>query len=94
MKNQELYYQVIIEPKGGHLLDHDEWKEEALVSLNDDSEVVFDEKETDSRAYKEYLEEVKKSGYKVIKLIGIKFYNSDTRGEEVFALDFQAKLLG
>ncbi|MFZ1301819.1 MAG: DEAD/DEAH box helicase family protein [Candidatus Microsaccharimonas sp.] len=93
VKNQELYYQVIIEPKGGHLLDHDEWKEEALVSLNDDSEVVFDENENDSRAYKEYLEEAKRSGYKVIKPIGIKFYNSDTRGEEVFALDFQDKVL-
>lgn len=93
VKNQELYYQVIIEPKGGHLLDQDDWKEEALISLNDDSEVVFDENESDSRAYKEYLEEAKKNGYKVIKPIGIKFYNSDTRGEEDFALDFQAKIL-
>ncbi len=93
VKNQELYYQVIIEPKGGHLLNHDEWKEEALMSLNDDSEVVFDENENDTRAYKEYLAEAKQNGYKVIKPIGIKFYNSDTRGEEVFAVEFQDKVL-
>jgi type III restriction enzyme len=40
--NQQLYYQVIIEPKGGHIIEQDAWKEEALISLNDDSEVVFD----------------------------------------------------
>jgi type III restriction enzyme len=33
------------------------------------------------------------SGYKEIKPIGIKFYNSDTRGEADFALDFERKLL-
>ena len=35
--NQQLYYQVIIEPKGGHILEQDDWKEEVLISLNDDS---------------------------------------------------------
>ncbi len=91
--NNELYYQVLIEPKGGHILDQDLWKEQALISLNDNSEVVFDSNEDDKRAYKEYLAEMSQHGYKVIKPLGIKFYNSDKRGEADFALDFQDKLL-
>jgi len=91
--NKRLYYQVIIEPKGGHLLEQDAWKEEALIALNDDSEVVFDSKENDKKAYAEYLKEMEKNGYKEVKPIGIKFYNSDTRGESDFALDFEGKLL-
>lgn len=91
--NHEMYYQVIIEPKGGHLLEHDDWKEEALLSLNDSSEVVFDANENDKQAYKDYLLEMSRHGYKEIKPVGIKFYNSDTRGESDFALDFQNKLL-
>ncbi len=89
----EMYYQCLIEPKGGHLLEQDAWKEEALISLADDSEVVFDAEDGDTRNYREYLEEVSKHGYKEVKNLGLKFYNSDTRGEEDFALDFQAKLL-
>ncbi len=91
--NGEMYYQCLIEPKGGHLLEHDVWKEEALISLNDDSEVVFDARDGDTRNYREYLAEVSKHGYKEIKSLGLKFYNSDPRGEEDFALDFQEKLL-
>ncbi len=90
--NQRLYYQVIIEPKGGHLLEQDSWKEEALITLNDNNEVVFDSNENDKQAYKDYLAKMRKHGYKEIKPIGIKFYNSDNRGESVFALDFQEKL--
>lgn len=89
----EMYYQCLIEPKGGHLLELDEWKEDALISLADDCEIIFDAQESDKRAYKDYLEEAKKHGYKEIKCLGLKFYNSDTRGEEDFALDFQEKLL-
>lgn len=91
--NGEMYYQALIEPKGGHILDGDLWKEEALVSLAHDSEVVFDAEESDSRNYREYLAEVSKHGYKEVKPLGLKFYNSDPRGEQDFALDFQAKLL-
>lgn len=91
--NGELYYQVLAEPKGGHILEQDIWKEEALISLADNSEVVFDAEESDTRNYREYLEEAKKHGYKVIKPLGLKFYNSDPRGEADFALDFQEKLL-
>lgn len=91
--NQEMYYQVIIEPKGGHLLEQDAWKEEALISLNNGSEVVFDATENHKQGYKAYLAEMSKHGYKEIKPIGIKFYNSEPRGEADFAMDFQQKLL-
>lgn len=93
VKTKEMYYQCLIEPKGGHLLEQDAWKEEALISLADDCEIVFDDEAGDTHNYKEYLEEVSKHGYKEIKSLGLKFYNSDSRGEEDFALDFQAKLL-
>jgi type III restriction enzyme len=93
VKNGEMYYQCLIEPKGGHLLEQDAWKEEALISLADDSKVVFDAEEGDTHNYREYLEEVSRHGYKEIKSLGLKFYNSDVRGQEDFALDFQAKLL-
>ncbi len=89
----EMYYQCLIEPKGGHILEQDLWKEQTLISLADDSEVVFDSDEGDTQNYKEYLEEASKHGYKEIKNLGLKFYNSDPRGEEDFALDFQDKLL-
>lgn len=93
VENGEMYYQVLAEPKGGHLLEQDAWKEEALISLADDAEVVFSAEEGDTRGYREYLEEASKHGYKVIKPLGLKFYNSDKRGQEDFALDFQEKLL-
>lgn len=93
VKTGEMYYQCLIEPKGGHLLEQDAWKEEALISLANDSEVVFEAEDSDTRNYRDYLEEVSKHGYKEIKSLGLKFYNSDTRGVEDFALDFQTKLL-
>jgi len=34
-KKQELHYQVFIEPKGTHLLEHDAWKETFLKSLKE-----------------------------------------------------------
>ncbi|MGQ0793168.1 MAG: DEAD/DEAH box helicase family protein [Deltaproteobacteria bacterium] len=92
-QNGEMYYQALIEPKGGHLLERDAWKEEALISLADDSEVVFDSDDGDTRNYREYLAEASKRGYKEVKPLGLKFYNSDPRGEADFALEFQAKLL-
>lgn len=36
---QSLHYQVFIEPKGGHLLKQDEWKESFLKSLKDRAEI-------------------------------------------------------
>ncbi len=92
VKNSEMYYQCLIEPKGGHLLEQDAWKEEALISLSNDSEIVFEAEEGDTRNYREYLTEVSKHGYKEIKSLGLKFYNTDPRDEAEFALDFQTKL--
>lgn len=91
--NNEMYYQCLIEPKGGHLLEHDAWKEEALIGLADSCKIVFDSEENDKQSYREYLLEISKNGYKEIKCLGLRFYNSDTRGEEDFALDFQNKIL-
>lgn len=90
--NQEMYYQCLIEPKGGHLLVNDEWKEEVLISLSDESSVIFDPVEEDDEGYKSFLKEVESMGYKEIKCLGFKFFNSDPRGETDFALDFRATL--
>jgi type III restriction enzyme len=93
VKSGEIYYQVLIEPKGGHLLEQDAWKEKALISLADNSEIVFDIEDSYARSnYQEYLAEISRHGYKEIKPLGLKFYNSD-RGDEEFAMDFQTKLL-
>lgn len=60
--------------------------------VNDSSEVVFDENEDDKKRYKEYLQEIKARGYQEIKNIGLKFFNTDPRTPEDFALDFEEKL--
>lgn len=91
--NKAMYYQCLIEAKGGHLLDYDDWKEEALIGLNEDSRIAFDAEDGDKQNYKEYLEEVSRRGYQEIKNIGLKFFNTDPRPVEDFALDFQEKLL-
>ena len=93
VKAGKMYYQCLIEPKGGHLLEHDAWKEQALISLADNSRIVFDSDSDDKSNYRKYLEEVRKRGYQEIKCLGLKFYNSDTRGEEEFALEVEDKLL-
>lgn len=90
--NKKMYYQCLIEPKGGHLLEQDKWKEESLIMLNDSSKVVFDENDDDRRKYKEYLQEIKSRGYQEVKNIGLKFFNTDPRPEADFALDFEDKL--
>ena len=36
---QSLYYQIFIEPKGGHLLKEDGWKENYLNSLKEKAEI-------------------------------------------------------
>ncbi|SHG45880.1 type III restriction enzyme [Fodinibius roseus] len=37
---KSLHYQIFIEPKGDHLLEHDEWKEEFLEELKDDYDLI------------------------------------------------------
>lgn len=90
--NKKMYYQCLIEPKGGHLLEQDKWKEESLLMLNDASEVTFDEEEDDKQRYKEYLKEIKARGYQEIKNIGFKFFNTSPRTVADFALDFEEKM--
>ncbi len=34
------YYQLFIEPKGGHIEDGDKWKEEFLLQIGEDKEIV------------------------------------------------------
>lgn len=36
---KQFHYQVFIEPKGTHLLEHDSWKEKVLTSLKDKTEI-------------------------------------------------------
>ena len=93
VENKAMYYQCLIEPKGGHILLQDAWKEEALIDLNENSKVSFASSDGDKKNYADYLEEIKSRGYQEIKNIGLKFFNSDTRGAEDFALDFEEKLL-
>jgi len=93
IKNKKMYYQCLIEPKGGHLLDQDKWKEEALMGLRGEGQIVFDADKDDKSGYQEYLKRAKNHGYQEIKSLGLKFYNSDKRGESDFAMDFQDRLL-
>lgn len=90
--NQKVYYQCLFEPKGGHLLQKDEWKEKALIALNDNSDIRFDDNALDDAQYRQYLTAMARHGYQEIKCLGFKFFNSDTRGERDFGADFHAKL--
>ena len=91
-ENSEMYYQCLIEPKGGHLLEKDTWKEEVLISLDDESQIVFDADQDDSQNYVEFLNEVKEHGYKEVKCLGFKFYNTEPRSESDFAIDFHNRM--
>lgn len=88
IKNKQMYYQCLIEPKGGHLLAHDEWKEKALINLADNCQISFD-----GNSYQDELKAIKKQDYQEIKCLGFRFFNSDTRGEMDFGQDFCQKLL-
>lgn len=97
--NKQLYYQCIVEVKGGHLLEKDAWKESALMSLNEGVDIAFDLEDEDinklsggKSAYRDYLTKVKDYGYQEIKPIGLKFYNTNPRDEADFTLDFDTKL--
>lgn len=90
--NQSVYYQCLFEPKGGHLLQKDEWKEKALIALNDNSEIRFEDNVLDDTNYRQYLAGMTNHGYQEIKCLGFKFFNSDTRGEHDFGADFNTRL--
>lgn len=89
--NQQMYYQCLIEPKGGHLLAHDEWKEKTLIALEQNSQVSF-KADNDNTDNPQYLEEIKAQNYQEIKCLGFKFFNSDTRGLNDFGKDFRKSL--
>lgn len=91
-ENGEMYYQCLIEPKGGHLLEKDAWKEEVLISLADECEITFDTDHDDTQNYVDFVNEVKEHGYKEVKCLGFKFYNTDPRPESDFAIDFHTKM--
>lgn len=90
--NKALYYQVIIEPKGGHLLLKDEWKEDLLKEINNQY--------ADGYGFKiELSEKLKQQGYKEenIKPIGLPFYTHTDKDnpdqERKFEEDFYRYVL-
>lgn len=60
-----LYYQVFIEPKGKHLLEHDEWKNQFLKSI--------------TKKYGSESILIKQN--KSYKLVGLPLYNNESEGE-------------
>ena len=99
--NHEMYYQIIIEPKGGHLLLKDGWKEQVLLNLNhlgsDDTEAS----PTDQDIAKGFMvaekspagQWIRQNGYKLIKPIGLPFYNHEGEQFSEFTAAFRQKLL-
>lgn len=103
VKNKTLYYQCIIEVKGGHLLQKDEWKEKALLDLDANSKISFldpnklemidDMYLKNHRDYNTYLASIKNRNIKNIKSLGFSFYNTDTEERKFnFEMEFKNKL--
>lgn len=93
--NHELYYQVIIEPKGGHLIAKDEWKEQALLDLNNPSDNSSNNNPDLAAKVAENSKMIQKlmnHGYNVIKPVGLPFYNHEGEQFAKFADAFQNKL--
>ena len=64
-EDNQLTYQLFLEPKGAHLLEHDKWKSEFLESIKE----KFKDKITNFSKTKKY------------KIIGLPFYNSENENE-------------
>lgn len=96
--HKKVYYQCIFEVKGGHIIDKDTWKEDALLSITRELTPSFEADENveklsgGKKAYQEYLDRLKNVGYAEIINLGFKFYNTDPRDETEFAADFESKL--
>lgn len=81
VQNRELYYQVIIEPKGSHIMAKDEWKEQVLLDMND----IAGSNDASSGigdnlvgvASPDVQNWLNANGYRIIKPIGLPFYNND-----------------
>lgn len=89
--NKQMYYQCLFEPKGGHLIAHDDWKEQVLIDLHQESQISFNHHSHDD--YQTYLDEIKQNNYQEIKCLGFKFFNSEYEKLAEFRQDFQDKLL-
>ena len=87
-------WSYIIEPKGGHILEHDQWKEDALLDIHENSGVSYNSTRKDTKADIEFMEKIKAQGYQKVKNIGLVFFNSDSE-ENLFKFvnDFESKLL-
>lgn len=101
IRNHEMYYQVIIEPKGGHLLAKDEWKEQVLLDLNQpydadthmgyklSSKVVT---EVSMAGEGDAAKQLINQGYRIIKPLGLPFYNHEGEQFSKFTEAFREKL--
>ena len=86
-----MYYQCLFEPKGGHLMVHDDWKERVLIDLHQESQISFNHHTQDD--YQSYLDEIRQNNYQEIQCLGFKFFNSESDKLAKFKQDFQDKLL-
>ncbi|MBQ8156494.1 DEAD/DEAH box helicase family protein [Candidatus Saccharibacteria bacterium] len=92
-KNKKMYYQCIIEPKGGHIIENDRWKEETLQYIHDNSKVSFDATSKDTKEESDFMKQIESEGYQEIKNIGVVFFNADNNDNLFrFADDFNKKL--
>lgn len=66
--NHAMYYQCIIEPKGGHILEHDQWKEDALLDIHENSGVSYNSTRKDTKADIEFMEKIEAQGYQEVML--------------------------
>ena len=96
-----MYYQIIIEPKGGHLLLKDKWKEQVLLDLNNLDSSSTGTSPTDRDIAKGFMvaekspagQWIRQNGYKLIKPIGLPFYNHEGEQFSEFTAAFRQKLL-
>lgn len=92
-KNHAMYYQCIIEPKGGIYMAQDQWKQDGMEYANENGVVSFSPTRHDTTEEKEFIAKIEKQGYQEIKNIGMVFFNADN-DENLFnfAEDFNTKL--
>lgn len=97
VRRHEIYYQIIIEPKGGHIMAKDEWKQQVLLDLNnldqttDTSSICSAGITVYEPAVKNWLDS---NGYRIIKPIGLPFYNHDDDKQlTTFTQSFRQNLL-
>jgi type III restriction enzyme len=70
--HKNLYYQIFIEVKGEHLVEHDKWKEEFLLEINE--------------KYGNSNEKVLQAENQLFKLIGLPFFTNE--GDQIFRNNF------